>query len=78
MIDGNLRHVLSLTIASYCGLANIVERFLDEGADFNELDKSKKIGSALRAAACQGHESVVRILLDRGANTEYGKGYGFL
>lgn len=47
----------------------MVQTLLDKGADVN-VEGGWYYGSALTAAAAEGHEQVVRILLDSGANAD--------
>ena len=57
--------------ASAAGLGDLVRGLLEGGADVNAKD-SVSHGTALRVASSEGHEAIVNILLDHGAdvNTE--------
>jgi E3 ubiquitin-protein ligase HECTD1 len=63
-----------LTGASFFGLTNFVDLFLDSDAGVNLAD-TNSIGSyagwtALHGAACGGRLEIARRLVDRGANLE--------
>ena len=64
--DLNLRGWTNLGIAFYLGLVNVVEKFLDEGADGNA--KCSPYGSAINTAIVAGRDRLVRMLLDKGAD----------
>ena len=53
--------------AAYMGQTQTVEFLLSKGADINFKTRA---GTALSHAAFQGHESLVRLLLDRGAKAD--------
>ena len=56
----------SLGIASYLGLVNVAERFLDEGIDGNA--ECSPDGTALLTAIHAGRDQIVQMLLDKGAD----------
>ena len=58
----------NLGIASHLGLANVAEKFLDEGVDGNA--ECSPYGSALVTAIVAGHDQIVRMLLDKGVDIE--------
>ena len=60
-----------LGIASRFGLVNVVEKFLDKGADVNA--KCSGYGNALYTATRYGHDQLVQLLLDNGATDVDGK-----
>lgn len=53
------------------GLEEVIHRLLQEGTNINRRGKDGR--SALDIAACAGHEAIVRLLLDKGAdvNSQY-------
>ena len=73
-----LNHPRVLTAACGSGDFTIVQLLLDSGADVNALGKKRRRyehivsyeASALHRASKEGHESVARILLECGADTE--------
>ena len=62
----------NLGIASYLGLVNVAEKFLDQGDDGNA--ECSLYGSALLTATYAGDDQVVRMLLDKvvDINAQYG------
>ena len=58
----------SLGIASLLGLKHVAESFLNEGADVNA--QGGYYGNALQAASEGGHDQVVQMLLDKGADID--------
>lgn len=56
----------ALHIASYGGFENLARSFLNKGADVNMSGKSKS--TPLLLASATGHDSVVQLLLQHGAN----------
>lgn len=68
--------LVSLTIASVCGLYHFVESLLLRGTDPNVF--CPVWGSALYAASYGGHENIVRLLLSHGAKPNMRTGQGEL
>ena len=65
----------SLAIASWLGLAYVVEAILNDRADVNA--QGGDFGNALQAASHRGHYQVVQLLLERGADVNaWGGIYG--
>ena len=62
-----------LGIASYLGLVNVAEEFLDGEDDGNA--KCSPYGSALFTASAMGHDRVVQMLLRKGADVNTQSGY---
>lgn len=65
----------ALPYASYCNLKEVVEGLIAAGQQLGV--QTVKLGSALHAAAGQGHETMCRFLIDKGADVnlqggEYG------
>jgi ankyrin repeat protein len=54
--------------ASRSGWGDIVQLLLDAGADVNASTEVDENETALMVAAAAGHEPVVRLLLEHGAN----------
>ena len=68
-IQGQRPRLLScLHLAAYCGEADLVGFFLDQGMDVNHLNG--KNDTALLWAARWGHDKIVNSLIDRGADSE--------
>jgi ankyrin repeat protein len=67
----------SLQAAAFIGNVEILQYFLDSGADVNRQQKDCKLGSALQAASCRGHFAVVDLLIRRGATFDYPCGSWF-
>ena len=57
----------SLEIASYLGLTHVAEEVIEGGVDLNFKSKGY-YGSALHAAIGQGHDKVVHMLIEKGAD----------
>ncbi|KAL9122142.1 MAG: hypothetical protein Q9187_001305 [Circinaria calcarea] len=70
-LDRIIRHS-PLYFASLLGLSKAAQRLLDNGVDVNA--KGGRMACALGAASYNGHESIVRLLLDRGANFYFRDG----
>ena len=51
----------------------MVQRLLDKGADFAGKDRFGE--TALSSAAMKGHETVVELLLEKGADVDAGDGF---
>ena len=62
-----------LVLASFLGLTDVAEEFLNEGADINA--QGGYYGSALQAASAEGHDQVVQTLLRNGAEVNIQGGY---
>lgn len=56
-----------MVIAAYLGEVEVVQSLLSQGADPNDL--SIYFGFPLSAAARRGHPSIVKLLLDNGADS---------
>jgi ankyrin repeat protein len=54
--------------AAWMGFLEAVEELLNQGADPEANGIPGSYGSALQGASFQGHEKIVQVLLDRGAN----------
>jgi len=63
-----LHEITPLGIAAASGFTCFVKGLLDNGADVN--GESGEYGSALRAAVVNGHETVVELLLSKGAEVD--------
>ncbi|MCJ1329124.1 hypothetical protein MMC10_005801 [Thelotrema lepadinum] len=61
-----------LYYASFMGLENVIHLLLANGAKFDEEVGS--CGTPLEAAVRQGHDGIVRLLLEQGANVNLAKG----
>ncbi|KAJ5626764.1 hypothetical protein N7528_004191 [Penicillium herquei] len=62
-----------IQVASRMGFAQTVEELLDRGADTEAIGGASYSPYALCVASGEGHEAVVRILLNRGANVNTGE-----
>ena len=60
LTDGQTRFGTALTVVAYNGDLNLVKLLLDNGADVKSTD-----GFPLQVAAAQGHEEIVKELLER-------------
>jgi len=63
-------------LAAYWGLCEILKLLIDNGNTINVKEASKRIPLSL--ASKNGHEQVIRVLLENGANIEYKDKYGKL
>ena len=66
----------SLMVGSYLGLAEVVQLLLQQGFSIRSQDRMKRV--ALSWAAENGHESVVKLLLEQYANLNSRSGDRFL
>ncbi len=66
-----------LGLAAYMGHADIVEYLLSCGANANQAGKNPGRSTALTGAASQGHYRVAKILVEAGADVNYGYRGGF-
>ncbi|KAL6230238.1 hypothetical protein BDW75DRAFT_234563 [Aspergillus navahoensis] len=62
----------NLMLASYCGLCAIAKVLLEQGADVDSKD-SRYSRTPLSWAAENGHEEVVRLLIQTGRDSQYGQ-----
>ncbi|KAH8723832.1 hypothetical protein GQ44DRAFT_773708 [Phaeosphaeriaceae sp. PMI808] len=60
----NEQHSYALHVACSKGYVEVVQLLLEAGTDINT--KAGNLGSALQAAKCQGHDRLVRYLIDAG------------
>ncbi|KAL9591660.1 MAG: hypothetical protein Q9179_007499, partial [Wetmoreana sp. 5 TL-2023] len=67
IFDPKQTRVHTMVIAAYLGETEVVQSLLAQGADPNDL--SVYFGFALSAAARRGYPSIVRLLLDHGADS---------
>lgn len=58
----------AIVAAAWDGLAELVERLIDNGADINIQDEAGQ--TALIAASDQGYSGIVELLLKRGADSD--------
>jgi ankyrin repeat protein len=64
-----------LYYTSSLGALQITGLLISSGANINEHSPSVTLGNALEAAAAYGYESIVQLLLDKGANINAQGGY---
>lgn len=72
-VGNSLWKLTSLGIASYLGLLDVAEAFLNEGADVNA--QYEHYGSALIAASLSYSDKVVQMLLENGADVNAQGGF---
>ncbi|MCJ1224601.1 hypothetical protein MMC12_001246 [Toensbergia leucococca] len=69
-LEGQSEHLL--TAVAYVGDVSLLKKLLNQGTSIH--DKSEYFGTPLQVAASRGHYDIVLLLLEEGADANYGEG----
>lgn len=70
-----------ISFASYWGLTKVVEYLINNGAGFADTDTTKThvcLDHAFQVASAGGHDEIVQLLLDRGADVNSKRDYALI